>query len=146
MTKKIIVLASDHAGFALKEEIKAFLGNNFAEYGVMDIGTTNDSDSVNYPVYGEKAAKYIANKQADLGIIICGSGIGISIAANRNKEVRAALCHNAELAKLARQHNDANILALGARVIDENTAKQCVNIFLTTEFDGGRHQKRVDML
>jgi ribose 5-phosphate isomerase B len=140
---KTLAIASDHAGFALKEILKqeaAKLG-----YEVLDLGT-DSTESVDYPDYGYMVADSVASNRALVGVAICGSGIGISIAANRNPKVRAALCHNGESAKLARQHNDANVLVLGARMIDEKTAKECLREFLNTKFEGGRHQNRIDKL
>ncbi len=140
---RTVAIASDHAGFALKEALKPVL----AELGlaVLDCGT-NSTDSVDYPDFGEKCATAILNGEAEKGIIICGSGIGISIAANRHPGIRAALCHSPETAALAREHNDANILALGARITDEATARACVEAFFTTQFAGGRHATRVEKL
>lgn len=137
----IIAIASDHAGFELKQAVVKHLGAD----KVLDLGTHSD-DSVDYPDFGYAVGKAIEEGKAEKGIVICGSGIGISIAANRNKAVRAALCMNPEMAKLARQHNDANVLALGARLIDEKTAFESVYVFLKTEFEGGRHAGRVEKL
>jgi ribose 5-phosphate isomerase B len=139
----LLAIASDHAGVALKEVLKQEAGN--LGYEVLDLGT-NSTESVDYPDYGYMVADNVASGRAQVGVVICGSGIGISIAANRNPKIRAALCFNPEMAKLARQHNDANVLALGARFIDEKTAKDCLKEFLGTEFEGGRHAKRVDKL
>lgn len=139
--KTKIAIASDHAGFELKQAVVKHLG---AE-NVLDLGT-NSADSVDYPDFGKAVAKAIEEGKTQQGIVICGSGIGISIAANRNPAVRAALCMNTEMAKLARQHNDANVLALGARLVDEHTALDIVNVFFKTEFEGGRHARRVDKL
>ncbi len=142
MTEKTkIAIASDHAGFELKQAVVRHLG---AE-NVLDLGT-NTVDSVDYPDFGYAVAKAIEEEKIEQGIVICGSGIGISIAANRNSAVRAALCMNTEMAKLARQHNDANVLALGARLVDEKTALDIVNVFFKTEFEGGRHARRVEKL
>jgi len=142
MLKKI-ALASDHAGFHLKEAIKPYIES--LGYEVLDLGASG-TESVDYPDFGYKAADSVASGDANMGVIVCGSGVGISIAANRNPKIRAALCQSAEVAKLSRQHNDANILSLGARIIDEKTAKECVREFLNTEFEGGRHQNRVEKL
>ena len=142
MSKKVAI-GSDHAGFKLKETLKKHLLN--MSYIVADLGCDSEK-SVDYPDYGCMVAKKVANGKADFGVVICGSGIGISIAANRNNKVRAALCYNAEIAKLARQHNDANILALGARFISEEDAKKSLDVFLSTEFEGGRHADRVNKL
>jgi ribose 5-phosphate isomerase B len=139
---KKILIATDHAGFKLKEELKNYLSKN---YEVVDLGT-NSEESVDYPDFGKALAKAIEEKKAEQGILICGSGIGISIAANRNPAVRAALVYNEEAAKLARQHNNANVIALGARFIDTQTAIKLVDTFLTTSFEGGRHENRVKKL
>lgn len=141
MTK--IAFASDHAGYTLKQELIAFAQTK--GFDAIDLGT-NSTDSVDYPDFGSKAALAIKNGDCDKAVIICGSGIGISIAANRHKEVRAALCHDVTSARLARQHNDANIIAFGARFIGIDVAKDCLITFLETEFEGGRHQKRVEKL
>lgn len=140
---KTIAIASDHAGVGLKEKVKAELDR--LGFKALDLGT-NGTDSVDYPDFGAAVAKAIINKKADMGVVICGSGIGISIAANRFPEIRAALVHNEETAKLSRLHNDANVLALGARTIDENTALACVRAFFATDFEGGRHERRVEKL
>ena len=140
--KQRLAIACDHAGFDLKKSIK----NRFADkIEWLDLGT-NAVDSVDYPDFGRAMGEAIRDGKAVRGIVICGSGIGISIAANRFQEVRCALCTSAEMAKLARQHNDANVLALGARIVDEKTAFACVEAFLNTEFEGGRHERRVEKL
>lgn len=143
MNEKVVAVASDHAGFALKslvsEELKA------QGYQVLDLGTHSD-DSVDYPDFGSALASAIADGRAARGVVVCGTGIGISIAANRNPSVRAALCHDTTSARLCREHNDANVLALGARLIGDEVAKDCLRIFLATPFAGGRHQRRVDKL
>jgi len=143
MGKGLIAIASDHAGVALKallvKEI-AVLG-----YEADDLGTDSDA-SVDYPDYAEAVAAAIESGNAKFGVLICGSGIGMSIAANRYPGVRAALCHSVETATLSRQHNDANILVLGARIVSEALAQECLKAFITTEFEGGRHQRRVDKL
>ena len=143
MTKEKIIMGSDHAGFDLKQEIIKNFGGQFE---FIDIGCNNSQDSVDYPDFANLAAEEIMQKQANFGILICGSGIGISIAANRHKNIRAALCHNLETAKLARQHNNANILCLGARTTKTQDALEMVKIFFQTEFLGGRHQRRVKKL
>lgn len=140
---KIIALASDHGGFALKSRVADFLKS--AGYEILDLGT-HSADRVDYPEYGFALAKAIADGKASRGIGLCGSGIGISIAMNRNPAVRAALCHDVTSARLARLHNDANVLALGARLTGEETALECVKAFLETGFEGGRHQARVEKL
>lgn len=139
----VIAIASDHAGFALKEFLKEKI--TALGYAVHDLGTGSEA-SVDYPDFGHALAKSVVNGEAKFGVAICGSGIGISIAANRHAGARAALCTGVELATLARQHNDANILALGARIIDRKTALACLEAFLTTPFEGGRHQQRIEKL
>ncbi len=143
MPDKPIAIASDHAGVALKseliEEIQA-LGHQ-----VLDLGTKGP-DSVDYPEFGTALAKAMLSGRADRGVLICGTGIGISIAANRHPGIRAAPCHDATSARLAREHNDANVLALGARLIGIEVAKECLRTFLATDFAGGRHARRVAML
>jgi ribose 5-phosphate isomerase B len=133
-----IAIAADHGGYELKEALK----RHFAAYNFTDLGT-NSNDSVDYPDYGAALARRLAAGEFDRGILICGTGIGISIAANKVKGIRAALCHNAYTAEMARRHNDANILAMGGRVVDEKTAVEMTEIFLKTEFEGGRHAARV---
>ncbi|MDB2414418.1 ribose 5-phosphate isomerase B [Rickettsiales bacterium] len=140
---KTIAIASDHAGYLLKEKLKVFL--KAEGYECQDLGTDSE-ESVDYPDFAKKVGDVVAKKQADCGVLICGSGIGISIAANRNPKIRAALCHNAEIAKLSRQHNDANILVLGSRIVDEKTAIECLKTFIDTDFEAGRHIKRVEKL
>lgn len=145
MTKPdiIIAIANDHAGLPLKAALmQEILTLNLH---VMDLGTCN-TESVDYPDYGFEIARTVAEGKARFGIAICGSGIGISIAANRIPGARAALCHSGLCASLARQHNDANILCLGARLIGEAEARECVQRFLTTGFEGGRHLNRVQKL
>jgi ribose 5-phosphate isomerase B len=139
----IIAIAADHAGFALKSAVAAYL--RAKGYEVLDLGT-NSEDRVDYPDYGVKLAEAVAKGKAKRGIGICGSGIGVSIALNRNPMIRAALCHDVNTATLARQHNDANVLALGARIISEDVALKCVDAFLNTDFEGGRHAARVEKL
>lgn len=138
-----VALASDHAGLPLKERLKA----RIAELGheVLDLGT-HSSASVDYPDFGEACARAVAEGRADRGVIACGSGIGISIAANRVPGCRAALCHDHYTAEMARRHNDANVLALGARVVGEGVAIDALETFLATGFEGGRHAARVAKL
>ena len=143
MQKETIYLASDHAGCELKAAVCAHLA--VAGYQIVDLGP-NQGESVDYPDYGVKLAMALKNDTAARGIAICGSGIGISIAVNRFSWVRAALVSTAEAASLSRQHNDANVLALGERLIDWPLALTCIEIFLDTAFEGGRHQRRVDKL
>jgi ribose 5-phosphate isomerase B len=138
-----IAIASDHAALALKSALVAYLGE--LQYQVEDLGPHNDS-SVDYPDYGYKLAEAVANGSADRGIALCGSGIGISIAVNRHPACRAALVAEPLSAKLAREHNDANVLAMGARLTGVDMAKACVDAFLTSDFGGDRHIRRVDKL
>jgi ribose 5-phosphate isomerase B len=135
-----LVIGSDHAGYKLKEYLKKELIKN--GYELNDYGT-NKEESVDYPDYAHPLAEAIEKKQFDFGILICGSGNGVNMVANKYKNIRAALCWNVEVAKLARLHNDANIISLPARFIDEITAIRIVETFLKTEFEGGRHQNRV---
>jgi ribose 5-phosphate isomerase B len=135
-------IAADHAGFDLKEAIKQAFAD---EIEWLDLGT-HSTDSVNYADFGHKMGVAVVEKQVERGIVICGSGIGISIAANRHKGVRAALCTNATMARLARLHNDANVLALGARITGLAVALDCVRCFFDTAYEGGRHQARVDAI
>ena len=138
-----IALSADHAGYALKDELVAWLRADGHE--VLDLGT-NGPDSVDYPDYGARLASVIAAGNAERGIVVCGSGIGISIAVNRNPACRCARVDDPLSARLAREHNDANVLALGARLIGGDMARACVAAFLGSDFAGGRHQRRVDML
>jgi len=138
-----IALAADHAGYLLKDELAAWLRE--AGHEVTDLGT-NGPESVDYPEYGARLANAIANGQAERGIVVCGSGIGISIAVNRNPACRCARVSDPLSAQLAREHNDANVLALGARLIGSDMARACAAVFLDTDFAGGRHQRRVDQL
>ena len=139
----LIAIASDHAGFALKDDLVPFLRE--AGHDVLDLGPDSDA-SVDYPAYGARLAAAIADGKATHGIAICGSGIGIAIAANRNPACRCAQVSEPVSANFARSHNNANAIALGARLIGIEMAKACVTAFLTTQFEGGRHQRRVDML
>lgn len=138
-----IAVGCDHGGFELKEKVKAHLEGK--GYEVLDLGC-HSTESVNYPVYGKAVGKAVASKEADYGIVICGTGIGISIAANKVKGVRAALCMNTTMARLTREHNDANILAFGARMVGDVLALEMVDTFLNTKFEGGRHTARVEMI
>lgn len=138
-----IALGADHGGFELKEKIKKHLLEKNIE--VVDCGT-NSTDSVDYPQFGHAVGHAVANKEVNFGIVVCGTGIGISLAANKVPGVRAALCTNTTMARLTREHNDANILALGGRIVGDVLALEMVDIFLETEFAGGRHQKRIDAI
>ena len=138
-----IATASDHGGFALKEEVKKHLMERGIE--VLDLGTHSE-ESVDYPVYGKACGEAVASGKADLGIVVCGTGIGISIAANKVNGIRCGLCTSVEMARLTKQHNNANILALGGRTTETGLAMEIVDTWLDTEFEGGRHQRRVDLL
>ncbi len=138
-----IIIASDHAGFKLKNYIIKYLKQNNLEF--VDLGCY-DETAVDYPDYAYKLTQEIKENPLSKGILICGSGIGMSIAANRFKHIRAALCHNALMAKFSRQHNDANVLVLGERIIDQTMALECVQEFINTEFKGMQHQARIDKL
>jgi ribose 5-phosphate isomerase B len=138
-----IAIASDHAGFALKEVLKAELER--LGFTALDLGPDSEA-SVDYPDFANVLAGALAAGRAKCGVLVCGSGIGISIAANRHKHLRAALVHDGLGARLCRQHNDANVLCLGARLIGVDVAKDCLKVFLTTDFEGGRHQNRVAKL
>ncbi|MDR1998103.1 MAG: ribose 5-phosphate isomerase B [Candidatus Margulisbacteria bacterium] len=139
-----LALAADHGGFELKEIIKQFLQDAGA-YQILDLGT-NSADPVDYPAYGRKAAEAVAGGQAERGIIFCGTGIGISIAANKVKGIRAANCLTEFMAEMSRRHNDANILALGGRTVEPELAQKIVKVWLNTPFAGGRHERRVKQL
>ena len=138
-----ISLGCDHGGFALKEHIKGYLEGR--GHQVTDCGC-HSTDSVDYPVYGRAAAEAVASGACERGIVICTTGIGISITANKVKGVRCALCSDPLSAEMTRRHNDANMLAMGAGMIGKNMAERIVDTFLSTEFEGGRHQRRVDLI
>lgn len=143
-SKLKISIGNDHAGCKLKESLKTYLEEQGHE--VIDEGAGPEQSTAAYPIYGQAVGRRVASGQADFGIAICGSGVGISIAANKIKGVRAALVSEASSAKLSRLHNDCNVVALGARLIGDLMAKEIVDSFLTTQYEGGRHQSRVDML
>jgi ribose 5-phosphate isomerase B len=136
-----IIIGSDHAGFDLKEQIRKFLSEK--GYNIKDVGTFSH-ESVDYPLIAKEVAQNIAEKKFSRGILLCGSGIGMSITANRFNNVRAALCHNLYTVELSRKHNDANILVLGGRTLDSGLAFKMVEIFLHTDFEGGRHLRRLE--
>ena len=139
----MIAIASDHGGYQLKEHIKAYLaakGTTCEDFG------TDSADSCDYPVFGKAAAQAVASGRCEKGIVICTTGIGISIAANKVKGVRCALCSDPLSAEMTRRHNDANMLAMGAGMVGPNLALRMVEVFLATEFEGGRHQRRVDKI
>jgi len=137
---KKIFLASDHAGYKLKELIKSYLLKKKINF--TDLGPFNDSKS-DYPDYAHKVSKKVSTEKRNLGILVCGTGIGMNMAANKHKKIRAALCFNIKSAKLSRLHNDANIITLGSRLLKNKNALNCVNVFLNTKFEGGRHAKRI---
>jgi ribose 5-phosphate isomerase B len=141
---KKVFIASDHAGFLLK----SLLIEKLAKLGfqMVDLGCDSSEKSVDYPDFAKKLVKKISAKNSDFGILICGSGVGISIAANRSKHIRAALCHNSKVAELSRLHNDANVLVLGSRITKEKTSLAIAKTFLVTKFEGGRHVERVRKL
>jgi ribose 5-phosphate isomerase B len=138
-----IVIASDHAGFSLKEQVKKHLEEKGIEY--KDLGT-NSAESVDYPEYASKLCKEIQEGRSDLGILVCGTGIGMSMVANKHKGIRAACVSDVFSAKATRMHNDANVLCFGERVVGAGLAFELVDAFLATEYEGGRHQRRVDMV
>ena len=137
--KKKIFIASDHAGFDMKSK----LHNHFSTF--IDLGT-NSNHSVDYPDFADKLTKEVLDNEGSLGILICGTGVGMSIAANRKKGIRAGLVNNPEIARLIRQHNNANVLVLPGRFMDEEEAKKSVKTFIETEFEAGRHQARIDKI
>lgn len=141
--KKTVVIGCDHGGYELKLPILAYLAEE--GYRVVDVGC-NSTDSVNYPDYADKLCNVITSGKADIGILICGTGIGMSMAANKHPGIRAACCENTYSARMTRAHNDANVLCLGARVIGAGLAVDMVELFLNTDFLGGRHSTRVEML
>ena len=137
---KKIFISSDHAGFKLKELIKKKF---FKKYKFNDLGTNDSKISVSYPDYAHKLCKKVANNSKNIGILVCGSGMGMSMAANRHKKIRAAVCYSVKNTKLSRLHNNANIITLGSRLTKKETAFKCIDIFMNTKFEGGRHKKRV---
>jgi len=141
--KKEVVIGSDHAGYELKEKVKDFLTE--IGYKIKDVGTYSD-ESTDYPEYAHELAVEISDGKIDQGILICGSANGVSMTANKHKDVRAAISWNKEIAQLAREHNNANVLSLPARYISDEEAYEIVRVFLDTEFEGGRHQRRVSKI
>jgi ribose 5-phosphate isomerase B len=137
---KKIYIASDHAGYNLKKSIILKFSRKIK---FRDLGTNNSKKSVSYPDYAHRISKKVASNSKNIGILICGSGMGMSMTANRHKKIRAALCYSVKNSKLSRLHNNANIITLGARLIKKNTAFKCIDTFLNTKFEGGRHIKRV---
>ena len=137
---KRLFISSDHAGFNLKEKIKEKFKK---KYTFIDLGTDNSKTSVNYPEYAHKLCKKVSKNSKNIGILVCGSGMGMSMAANKHKKIRAAVCYSVKNTKLSRLHNNANVITLGSRLINKNTAFKCVEAFVNTNFEGGRHIKRV---
>ena len=140
---KKICIASDHAGYNLKEQIKDHLINKYVS--IFDLGPYRNK-SVDYPDYAKKLAKRVKDKKGDIGILVCGSGTGMAISANKTKTIRAAVCYNVNSTRLSREHNNANIISLGARLTSKKLSLKLVNIFLKTKFEGGRHLKRVNKI
>ncbi len=139
----MLAIGADHAGYEAKETIKEYLQEKMIE--VKDFGTFS-KESCHYPVFAEKVSRSVASGECEKGILVCGSGIGVSIAANKIKGIRAALCYEPLLAEMARKHNDANVLCLGARFSGAETIKKIIDVFLKTEFEGGRHAERVKLI
>ena len=137
---KKIFISSDHAGYNLKEKIKKKFSK---KYKFQDLGTHNSEKSVNYPDYAHKLSKKVSLSSKNMGILVCGSGMGMSMAANRHKKIRAAVCYSVKNTKLSRLHNNANIITLGSRLTKKNTAFKCIEAFMNTKFEGGRHEKRI---
>lgn len=143
MSHLTVAIASDHAGFTLKETLKNYLTQE--GFTVIDFGT-NSTDPADYPDFAHPLAEEVASGQTEMGILLCGSGNGVCMTANKHRNIRAALCWNTELARLARQHNNANVVCLPARFINADEAKEIVLAFLTTDFEGGRHERRVEKI
>ena len=137
---KKVFISSDHAGYQLKEQIKKKF---FKKFIFEDLGTYNSKNSVNYPDYAHTLCKKVSKSHKNMGILVCGSGMGMAMTANKHKNIRAALCYSVKNAKLSRLHNDANVITLGERLISKNLAFKCINAFLNTKFERGRHLKRV---
>lgn len=143
-SKKIIAIASDHAGYDMKEQLKKHFDDLGIQY--VDYGTNSANVSVDYPEYASKVCLSLQDKAATLGILVCGTGIGMSMAANKHKGIRAACCSDTFSVRMTRMHNDANVLCIGARVVGIGLACDLVDLFISTEFEGDRHMKRVNML
>ncbi len=137
---KKIYISSDHAGYNLKENIKRKFKK---KYIFLDLGTNNSKVSVNYPDFAHRLCKKVSNDSKNIGILVCGSGMGMSMAANKHKKIRAAVCYSVKNTKLSRLHNNANIITLGSRLTKKDTAFKCIEAFINTKFEGGRHKKRV---
>ena len=139
----IIAIGCDHAGYELKEKVKARMAA--AGHEMIDVGT-NSTESVDYPAYGHAVGRAVASGKAERGIAICGSGIGISIACNKVPGIRAALCTSVEMAEMCRRHNNANVICMGARMIEEDLAYAMIDTWMSTEFEGGKHERRINEL
>ncbi|MGN1043750.1 MAG: ribose 5-phosphate isomerase B [Acutalibacteraceae bacterium] len=139
----MLSIGSDHAGYELKIKIEDYLNSKNIEF--KDVGTFNE-ESCDYPIFAEKASRLVSEGYCEKGILVCGSGVGMCIASNKIKNIRAVLCFDSEIAALSRKHNDANVLCLGGRFIDFESAKKIVDIFLNTPFEGGRHKKRIELI
>ncbi len=140
---KKIYISSDHAGYNLKENIKRKFKK---KYIFLDLGTNNSKVSVNYPDFAHRLCKKVSNDSKNIGILVCGSGMGMSMAANKHKKIRAAVCYSVKNTKLSRLHNNANIITLGSRLTKKDTAFKCIEAFINTKFEGGRHKKRVEKI
>jgi ribose 5-phosphate isomerase B len=140
---KKIYISSDHAGYNLKENIKRKFKK---KYIFLDLGTNNSKVSVNYPDFAHRLCKKVSNDSKNIGILVCGSGMGMSMAANKHKKIRAAVCYSVKNTKLSRLHNNANIITLGSRLTKKDTAFKCIETFINTKFEGGRHKKRVEKI
>ena len=140
---KKIYISSDHAGYNLKENIKRKFKK---KYIFLDLGTDNSKVSVNYPDFAHRLCKKVSNDSKNIGILVCGSGMGMSMAANKHKKIRAAVCYSVKNTKLSRLHNNANIITLGSRLTKKDTAFKCIETFINTKFEGGRHKKRVEKI
>ncbi len=145
MSTSSIAIGSDHAGFECKESIKTALKTANEGFALVDVGT-HSADSVDYPDFAHQVAAQVESGDVEMGVVICGSGNGVCITANKHKGIRAALCWSVEIAALARQHNDANVLCIPARFVSHETALQMVETFMNTAFEGGRHQKRIEKI
>lgn len=145
MRVRKIAFAADHGGVLLKDKLIEFVLRKMPNIEITDLGTHGE-ESVDYPIFGRLCAEEVVSGRADRGVVCCGTGIGISIAANKVRGARCALCTSVELAEMTRRHNDANMIAFGGRTTSTEAAEQMLEVFLTTEFEGGRHQRRIDML
>ena len=145
MRVRKIAFAADHGGVLLKDKLIEFVLRKMPDIEITDLGTHGE-ESVDYPIFGRLCAEEVVSGRVDRGVVCCGTGIGISIAANKVRGARCALCTSVELAEMTRRHNDANMIAFGGRTTSAEVAEQMLEVFLTTEFEGGRHQRRIDML